>query len=53
MLAVEAADEAQVRRRMLADPWHGAGLLPVGAVEPWTIWLDGRQRPAGMARSPG
>jgi uncharacterized protein YciI len=40
----EAAGEAEVRRRMREDPWAAAGLLEVRLVEPWALWLDGRQQ---------
>lgn len=41
---VEAADEQDVRARVGRDPWASAGLLQVGAVEPWALWLDSRPR---------
>ena len=44
LLLVEASDEEQVRTRLDHDPWVRAGLLRVGPVEPWLIWLDGRTR---------
>jgi uncharacterized protein YciI len=40
--AVEAADEDEVRARFAADPWALAGLLRIGSVEPWALWLDSR-----------
>ena len=40
--AVEAADEDEIRARLARDPWASAGLLRVGAIEPWAFWLDGR-----------
>jgi uncharacterized protein YciI len=40
--AVEAADENEIRTRFAADPWAAAGLLQIGTVEPWELWLDGR-----------
>jgi uncharacterized protein YciI len=40
---VEATDEAAVRSRLAEDPWAVAGLLLVGSVEPWALWLDGRR----------
>lgn len=43
MLAVEAADEREIEARLGEDPWVTAGVLRIGAIEPWTIWLDGRQ----------
>ncbi|MGZ4546463.1 MAG: hypothetical protein ACXVXT_13795 [Blastococcus sp.] len=44
LLAVEAADEAEIADRLGADPWAPTGQLVIGAVRPWTIWLDGRRR---------
>jgi uncharacterized protein YciI len=40
--AVEAADEDEIRARLALDPWASAGLLRVGPIEPWALWLDGR-----------
>ena len=40
--AVEAADEDEIRARLARDPWAHAGLLRVGSIEPWALWLDGR-----------
>jgi uncharacterized protein len=40
--AVEAADDNQIRARLAADPWAVAGLLRIGAIEPWALWLDSR-----------
>ena len=40
--AVEAADEDEIRARLARDPWASAGLLRVGPIEPWALWLDGR-----------
>ncbi len=42
MLIFATEDEDEVRSRMAADPWAGMGVLRVGAVAPWLIWLDGR-----------
>ncbi len=39
---VEAADENEIRARLAADPWARAGLLRVGTIEAWALWLDGR-----------
>ena len=41
---VEAADEGEIRARLAEDPWASGGLLQIGAIEPWALWLDGRQR---------
>ena len=40
--AVEAAGEDEIRARLARDPWASAGLLRVGLVERWALWLDGR-----------
>ena len=51
MVVVEAADEAAARARYAGDPWGPMGILEIGEIRPWTIWLDGRgvttQRAAG------
>jgi uncharacterized protein len=39
---VEAANEAEIRQRLAVDPWAVAGLLTVGEVRPWALWLDFR-----------
>lgn len=41
--AVEAPDENDVRTRLAGDPWASAGLLRIGGIEPWALWLDGRK----------
>ena len=46
--AVEAAGEHEIRARLDWDPWAAAGLLQIGAIEPWALWLD--SRPANRAR---
>jgi uncharacterized protein len=43
MVVVAAADEAEVRARYAKDPWGPMGLLRIGTIQPWTLWLDGRQ----------
>jgi uncharacterized protein YciI len=40
--AVEAASGDEVRARFAADPWASAGLLRIGSIEPWALWLDSR-----------
>jgi uncharacterized protein YciI len=40
LLVVEAADEHEVAARLADDPWAPMGILRIGAIEPWTIWLD-------------
>jgi uncharacterized protein YciI len=39
---VEARDEETVRARLAEDPWAAMGLVRVGSLEPWALWLDGR-----------
>jgi uncharacterized protein YciI len=46
--AVEAAGENEIRARLDWDPWAAAGLLEIGTIEPWALWLD--SRPANRAR---
>jgi uncharacterized protein YciI len=41
---VESADEQNVRARLGNDPWVQSGVLRVGSVAPWLIWLDGRPK---------
>jgi len=41
---VEAADASEIEARFAADPWALAGLLRIGSVEPWALWLDSRRR---------
>lgn len=45
---VEAADDNEITTRLAEDPWASAGLLNIGTIEPWALWLDSRQ--AGGAR---
>jgi hypothetical protein len=42
---VEAANESQIRARLAEDPWASAGLLQIGTIEPWALWLDSRLAP--------
>lgn len=39
---VEAADENEIKARFAEDPWALAGLLQIGTIEPWALWLDSR-----------
>jgi len=43
LLVVEARDEREIKARLGEDPWAPMGLLRIGAIQPWTVWLDGRQ----------
>ncbi len=49
MVVVEAAGEAEVRARLAGDPWRPMGILEIGEIRPWAIWLDGRARAGGPA----
>lgn len=40
---VEAADELEIRTRLSKDPWAARDMLRVGTIEPWSLWLDGRE----------
>jgi uncharacterized protein YciI len=51
---VEAADEHEVAARMGEDPWAAMGLLRIGAVERWSIWLGSRPASQQLRRdAPG
>jgi hypothetical protein len=41
---IDATGEDEIRTRVADDPWASAGLLEVGSIEPWALWLDGRER---------
>lgn len=42
LLAMEAADEQDLRSILAEDPWAISGVLRIKEVQAWTIWLDGR-----------
>lgn len=44
LLAVEAADERDLRATFSADTWAAHQVLRIKDVRAWTLWLDGRQR---------
>lgn len=46
LLAVESADEAELRSVFDEDPWTVHGVFRLKDVRPWTLWLDGRVRRA-------
>ena len=51
-LHVVAADDANdVRRRHAEDPWARAGLLKIGSIQSWELWLDFRTNTASTERS--
>ncbi len=39
---IAAASETEIRARLSEDPWAAADLLRVESIEPWQLWLDGR-----------
>jgi uncharacterized protein YciI len=39
---VQAADEDDIKARFAGDPWASAGLLRIGTIERWALWLDSR-----------
>jgi hypothetical protein len=41
---VQAADRSKVLAGWARDPWATAGLLEVGTIETWRLWLDGREQ---------
>ena len=45
--AVDAAGRDEIRQRFAADPWASAGLLRIGTIEPWALWLDSRPKDRG------
>jgi hypothetical protein len=44
LLAVEAVDEGDLRRRFGLDPWLLDRTIAFGSIQPWSLWLDGRGR---------
>jgi hypothetical protein len=42
LLAVEAADEKELRSIFDEDPWASSGVLRIKKIRAWTLWLDGR-----------
>lgn len=38
VLVVNLDSEHEVRSRLASDPWIG-GILSIGSIRPWTIWL--------------
>ena len=41
---LEAVDEREIRARFAGDPWASAGLLQIGTIESWALWLDNRPK---------
>jgi len=42
LLLAEAAGQAEITARLGQDPWAATGLLHVGSVQPWALWLGRR-----------
>src|SRR5258708_21282927 len=50
---IEATDENEIRARLAGDPWASAGLLQIGTIELWALWLDSRgKNPAHWPKHP-
>ena len=49
LLVVEATEDREIRARLSEDPWASMDLLRIGSIQPWTIWLDGRNRSSEKA----
>jgi uncharacterized protein len=43
LMAVQAADERELRATFATDPWAVNGVLRLKDVRLWTLWLDGRR----------
>ena len=44
LVIVDADSEQEARARLAPDPWERSGVLLIGRLEQWTIWLDGTRR---------
>ncbi|HEY6744891.1 MAG TPA: hypothetical protein VI357_04150 [Mycobacteriales bacterium] len=42
LLLVESTGEQDIRQRLQDDPWVPAGIVGVGSVAPWLLWLGSR-----------
>jgi uncharacterized protein YciI len=47
---VQSPSEDQIKARLAKDPWAAMGLLQIGSIQPWALWLDGR--PANQTPRP-
>ena len=43
---VDAEDDETIAARFATDPWAVAEMLRIDSIEPWALWLDGRQTAA-------
>jgi uncharacterized protein YciI len=50
LLAVEAADERELREIFIQDPWATSKVLRIKEVRPWALWLDSRRNPTSRGR---
>ena len=48
LLIADAADEADIRRRLADDPWAIAQQLTIVSVEPWTLFLGAERLSAAQ-----
>jgi uncharacterized protein YciI len=39
LVLVQAGSEDEIRARLAEDPWEQMGILHIGRIRPWTIWL--------------
>ena len=49
LLIVDAADEAEIHRRLADDPWTIAERLAIVSVEPWNIFVGGQRLAAAQS----
>ena len=52
LLAVQAADDRELRSIFATDPWTVHQVFRIKDVRAWTLWLDGRSRQAPVAEVP-
>lgn len=52
LLVVEAEFAGDVEARLRPDPWLIERTVEIDAIQPWTIWLDGRPLAANRAGAP-
>jgi len=38
LLVIKASGEAEIRTRLVDDPWEGS-ILTISSVRPWSVWL--------------
>ena len=53
LLIVEAADEADLRRRLAHDPWTFSGQLRTTSVDRWSVFVGGQRLATGDAAVTG